>query len=259
MGARRGGGCPIYGSLLLVLAVDDSFGGEDWALAQTLATAVLEGGGSTADYEAMVEALTAIWQSHGEIGRLDWALDSLDALVVAAAPVPKVRDDLFHAIWQTFNGHARRIKARHRELFRLLSSDLGRQADYAALPGAPLPVPVQAPAERALEEVLRDKIVGIYSLTESAALRAKEVIQEQFAGVDVRLNHDFGGTNRLESLAKESDYLLVVSKSAKHAATDFIKQKRPRTKTEIIYPSGKGSSSIVSALFRAIGRDDILV
>lgn len=250
--------CPIYGSLLLVLAVDDSFGGEDWALAQTLATAVLEGGGSAADYEAMVEALTAIWQSHGEIGRLDWALDGLDALVVAAAPAPKVRDDFFHAIWQTFNGHARRIKGPHRELFRLLSLDLGRQADYAALSAAPLPVPGQATTEQALDEVLRDKIVGIYSLTESAALRAKAVIQEQFADVDVRLNHDFGGTNRLEALAKESDYLLVVAKSAKHAATDFIKQKRPRTKSEIIYPSGKGSSSIVTALLRATGYDDVL-
>jgi hypothetical protein len=47
--------------------------------------------------------------------------------------------------------------------------------------------------------------------------------------------------------------MVVVAKSAKHAATNFIKQKRPQSKSEIIYPSGKGSSSIVSALLRASG------
>jgi hypothetical protein len=100
---------------------------------------------------------------------------------------------------------------------------------------------------------LDGKIVGIYTLTEAVGLRAKALIERQFAGARVRLNHDLVGNPRLESLAKESDFMLVVAKSAKHAATDFIKQKRPRGKSDLIYPSGKGSSSIMTALMGAIG------
>lgn len=247
---------PIYQSILLVLAVDEKFGGEDWPLAQNLGNGILETGPSAAVYSEAVEALTAIWQSRGEVARLDWALDTLDYLAGAPSLEDGVRERFFQAVWQTFNSQPRRIPSPQRELFRLLCQDLGRPADFEALPAVPdsavLPTgPISANA-------LRGKIVGIYSLTETAAARAKAVIEQQFDAVDVRLNHDFGGTNRLESLAKEADYLLVVAKSAKHAATDFIKQKRPRTKSEIIYPSGKGSSSIVTALLRATGREDFL-
>lgn len=245
---------PIYQSILLLLAVDEKFGGEDWLLAQNLGTAILDTGPSTAVYSEAVDSLTAIWQSRGEIARLDWALDTLDYLTGAPSLDDGVRGNFFQAVWQTFNAQSRRVAAPQRELFRLLCHDLGRQADFEALTA--LPDATVSSTRPISTNALRGKIVGIYTLTETAAVRAKAVIEQQFDAVDVRLNHDFGGTNRLESLAKEADYLLVVAKSAKHAATDFIKQKRPRTKSEIIYPSGKGSSSIVTALLHATDRDD---
>jgi hypothetical protein len=247
---------PIYQSILLVLAVDEKFGGEDWPLAQNLGTAILETGPSAAVYAEAVDALTAIWLSRGEISRLDWALDELDYLTGSPALDAPARGEFFHAVWQSFNTYPRRIPAAHRELFKLLCQDLGRLADFEALPALPTDTPLATDLVDA--NMLRGKVVGIHTLTETAGVRAKAVIEQQFAAVDVRLNHDHVGTIRLESLAKEADYLLVVAKSAKHAATDFIKQKRPRTRSDIIYPSGKGSSSIVSALLRASDCEGLL-
>jgi len=46
-------------------------------------------------------------------------------------------------------------------------------------------------------------------------------------------------------------------RSAKHAATGFIKESRPTEKTELLYPAGKGASSIVGALLKAIDADNL--
>jgi hypothetical protein len=59
------------------------------------------------------------------------------------------------------------------------------------------------------------------------------------------------GSERLCSIAREADYLIVATRSAKHAATEFIKATRPSGKSEVIYPTGKGSTSILTALRQA--------
>ena len=242
---------PLYQSLLLALALDDQFGSEDWALTQTLATGILDAGVDGKGYEELVNALELIWSSRGETTRLDWALDLLDTLIDSPAPVPAARERFFAAVCSTFRTHPRRVNSEHRALFRLLCVDLQKTADFDALPV--LPATEETSAKVGERKIAEGKVIGIYTLTVSAAARAKSLLEAQFAGIDVRLNHDHVGSARLESLAREADYLLVVAKSAKHAATDFIKQKRPRTKPEVIYPSGRGASSIVSALLQAVG------
>jgi hypothetical protein len=240
----------LYQGLIFLLALDDQFGSEDWNLTQALATTILDSGVDAKGYEDLVNALEVIWTSRGETSRLDWALDLLDQLVDSPAPIPAARDRFFEAVCSTFRTHPRRIGNEHRELFRLLSIDLHKEADFAALPV--LPANDTNTHSFSGAAFLKGKIVGIYTLAESAALRAKTVLEAQFTDVEIRLNHDHVGSARLESLAREADYLLVVTKSAKHAATDFIKLKRPRARSELIYPAGRGSSSIISALLRAV-------
>jgi hypothetical protein len=197
----------------------------------------------------MVEELRTIWDARGEPARLDWALDHLDALATSPVLDATARESFFHSVRGVFVHSARRIAPPQRELFRLLCTDLGHQDDFAALP-----TPPQSTVGAAHEETmpnLRNKMVAIYTLTASAAARAKILIEQQFPGVDVRLNHEHVGSPRLAALAKEADYFLVVAQSAKHAATDFLKANR-RGRSELIYPSGRGSSSIVSALLNTV-------
>ena len=77
------------------------------------------------------------------------------------------------------------------------------------------------------------------------------VIKKMFPRADVRISNDHGGSVKLKSLARESDFFVVATRSAKHAATEFIKANRGRGKSDLIYPNGKGSSSIISALKEA--------
>ena len=241
---------PLFHALVLLLALDDHFGSEDWNLTQSLTTAILDTGVDAKVYRDLVNALEVIWSGRGETSRLDWALDLLDLLVDSPVPVPEARDGLFQAIYSTFRAQPRRISDEHRALFRLLCTDLHMEAVFAALPV--LPAGDASARSFSGAASLKGKIVGIYTLTVSAAARAKSVLESQFTDTEIRLNHDHVGSVRLESLAREADYFLVVAKSAKHAATDFIKLKRPRGRSELIYPSGRGSSSIVSALLQAV-------
>jgi hypothetical protein len=48
-------------------------------------------------------------------------------------------------------------------------------------------------------------------------------------------------------MARNADLFVICWRSAKHAATDAIRQARPSSKPTI-YPSGKGSSSILVAI-----------
>jgi len=241
---------PIYQSLLWLLVADKRFGGQDWGMAQNLGLAILNAGASASEYQEALELLTEIWSQRGDVLHLDWALDILDESIVVPALVPGARDGFFTAVWRTISDNARRVSQDQRQVFKLICADLGREAEYTALI---FPAP-DATAHDGTNwaEALRGKLVAIYTLTESAGLRAKRTLETLFSGLDVRLNHDQGGSERLKSLAREADYFVVTTRSAKHAATEFLKDQRPRGKSPFIYPSGKGSSSIVSSLLSAI-------
>lgn len=234
----------LYLDLLLSVALDERFGGKDWVLAETLALAILETGPSRADYEQLLSSLTSIWEERGDPHQLDWALDLLDLVTAAPTPDPGSRDAFFEAISASINKHARRLQPEQISLFKLLCSDLERGIPSFLSSG-------QETATGPASGILAGKMVAIYTLDESSGKRARDLISLFYHGVDVRLNHDHVGSDQLKNLARSADYFLMVTRCAKHAATNFIMDQRPGSKRPIDYPSGKGSSSIVSAL-RAI-------
>jgi hypothetical protein len=65
-------------------------------------------------------------------------------------------------------------------------------------------------------------------------------------GVRVKLNHDHVGTVPLAALARNADLFVIVANSAKHAATDFIREKRGGQ--PLIYAAGRGAASVVRAI-----------
>jgi hypothetical protein len=93
-------------------------------------------------------------------------------------------------------------------------------------------------------ELLKGKRIGISTLTEKAGKRAAEILRTLFPSVDVILNHDKVATDKLKSLVKTADYFVFCNKSAAHQSYYAVKD----INKNIIYPDGKGSSSIVRAL-----------
>ena len=239
---------PLYKDMLLLLGLSDGLSSEDWISTQTLLIAILDSGCDGKSYEDTVNVLKEMWESFGSPTRFDWALDTLDLLAAYPGTQPKARDSLFDSVLASFSKNHRRVSQNHWEIFKWLANDLQRDDDYNAIrPTTELAVPSEKESTN-----LKGKVVAIYTLTESAGARAQEIIEKLFDGVKVKLSHDLGGSDRLKSLAREADYFIVATRSAKHAATEFLKDSRPRDKSHLIYPSGKGSSSIVSSLLVAV-------
>lgn len=88
---------------------------------------------------------------------------------------------------------------------------------------------------------LQGKLLGIYSLVEGSARRAAELLQTIFPGLTVQVNSDHTATSSLCHLAKSADYFIFSSRGAKHQAFYAVTNLRK----DIIYPQGKGASSII--------------
>lgn len=94
---------------------------------------------------------------------------------------------------------------------------------------------------------LAGKSVAIYSLMESAAGRAAQVLRSLVPSIDVKLFSDkTGGAAPLTQASSSVDIFVIVTAAAKHAATEFIEAKRGSR--EIVRVNAKGTSAILNAL-----------
>ncbi|ECZ7918710.1 hypothetical protein GWU86_22595, partial [Salmonella enterica] len=76
----------------------------------------------------------------------------------------------------------------------------------------------------------------------------KEALLKLYPGLNVELNHDHVATPALINLAEKADYFIFASGSSKHQAFYTVTDYRK----EIIYPSGKGASSMIAAFVSAL-------
>ncbi|MFH6910050.1 hypothetical protein LGV68_13520 [Vibrio sp. LQ2] len=90
--------------------------------------------------------------------------------------------------------------------------------------------------------------VGLYSLSESALSRAKDIIDKYCPNVTIILNSDKTNTAALSNMVKKSDKVIFCDKSAAHQAYYAIKA----ITKDIVYVKGKGSSSILRAFFEQL-------
>ncbi|MFD6091256.1 protein DpdD [Oerskovia sp. NPDC060338] len=93
---------------------------------------------------------------------------------------------------------------------------------------------------------LEDAVVVLYSLTESAITRAAQILRRLVPGIDVRTTSEHDGSQQLAALSAHADVFVMVAASAKHAATDFIKEHRGGL--PIVQVNSRGSSAILREL-----------
>lgn len=116
-----------------------------------------------------------------------------------------------------------------------------------------LDVPEDLRAGRAADEDpaaayrwLEGQAVALYSLTESATTRAAQILRSLLPGLDVKTSAEHDGSPKLASLSSNSDVFVMVAASAKHAATDCIKDSRGSQ--PLIQVNSRGTSAILRAL-----------
>jgi hypothetical protein len=96
---------------------------------------------------------------------------------------------------------------------------------------------------------LAGKKVGLYSLMESAAGRAAQLLRSLVPNIDVRLYADKDGSPALEQASANMDVFVIVTAAAKHAATECIESHRGPG--ELVRVNAKGTSAIMNALRRS--------
>lgn len=232
----------LYANLLDLLAMQTDCGDQDLELFNELFRSLSMLGLSAEGYADLVGYAREFWRRSASASKLDWALDILDMLVCEPCPDAPARQQFFYDVAGGIKRFERRVSISQWYIFDLLCADLNE-------PVLPRSAPAEAQAETSATAPPSPdgKVIGLYTLTQSVGLRAKQLLEKQYSGLEVRLNSDKAGTDALRHLAQGADIFIMVTQSAKHAATLFIERHLPKS-TPLLRPTGKGVSAIMRQL-----------
>lgn len=234
---------PVYESLFVAVAVDPQVSLPQTAALIRIAQARLELGVSKVEYVEILEHVISALQAAESPSVVDLVLEALEMLVNAACPDVQQRQQFGIQVIAIFQRWYRRLDRAQLALLRSLAEEL-------EMPGAMGNLPKEVPESQGASEwaQLNGKRVAMYSLQESALRRAALVMGELSPGIRVDTFSDHvGGSAALRKAASSADIFIVATGAAKHAATTFIEDRRPKNLTTL-YARGQGSASLLEAL-----------
>jgi hypothetical protein len=236
---------PIASVLFLLVAMDDPLSNTDLEVLAQLLGHRLALGLDPREYLSMVDDLIDVQSRVSSYDTLPWGLDVCEALALAPATSNEAREArlrFFMKVLGQTQAFAHRLQPSDLVSLELLSKDF--RVDEPAINWVRA-----ARAERVREEKppdLSGKIIGIYTLAQSAGARAKAALEQMFTGCEVEVNCDLVCTAKLTGLAKAADLFVFAWKSSSHQAFFCVKEAlAPR---EPVWPSGKGTASILRAV-----------
>ena len=236
---------PVYDSLLTILALNPARSEVELQATYLLLDALLACGLNPNSYRDLLDTALELARSGGSVRTLDWLLDTVELSVIHPCAGAAVRENFWAAVLAVLQPLMPQLQAGQKYLLRNLAQVLGWQ-DFAAEPA------LQAETQEKPFAKLAGLSVAIYTLTEKAGKHAAELLKQLVPNIRVELNHDHVGTDKLKALAENADIFVVATQSAKHAATGFINLHRPKDKP-VLFPAGKGASSIVRVVGEFVG------
>jgi hypothetical protein len=168
-----------------------------------------------------------------------WVLEIIEDFMRASTPAADARETFLHGVLS----HIAPMYARLTSLQRTAVTHLARELGWTLQSFGITAEPDTSDDVASRIQGLR---IAIYSLTESSSRQAKAAIEELSPTTVVGCNADHEGTARLRALAKNADLFVMTWFSAKHAATDFIREHRGSR--PLLYAQGRGFSSILRAV-----------
>jgi hypothetical protein len=230
---------PVYSSLLTLLALGVSRGRPVYDSSQVLVEALLGVGLEPRKYRDVLDDVSELAGSGLGVEMVYWLLEIIEDLYRYASPDSSAREAFLHSSLARIAPIAGRLSSLQRAAIRKLSDELG----WA---GAGFGDEVQDQGGDSLAARLSGKRIAIYTLTESSSRQAKEALETIAPDVTVECSADHVGTGKLRAMAQGSDLFVMTSLSAKHAASDYIKDHRGDR--PLIYAQGRGFSSILRAI-----------
>jgi hypothetical protein len=228
---------PVYSSLLTLFALNSTRSGSVYESSQVLVEALLTIGISGADYTSLIADIDEL-AGQAFIDMIYWVLDMIESFMRASAPDAKVREGFLHSILARTAPLYGRLSTLQRAAVNRLAGELGWSLEAFGLS-------VDSELNDDVGHKLDGLRIAIYSLTETSSRQAKNAIEEMATAI-VDCAADHGGSVRLKALAENADIFVVTWLSAKHAATEFIREHRGDR--VLLYAQGRGFSSILRAL-----------
>ncbi len=240
------GSVSLASHLLLLLAVADRLSEAERISLAALVETVMESAPSEDLYSETLEALTSATAHNASPHAADWLVELLQILLDFPCPENLVgqRQELLYLVTEKLRPVSNSLDAVQRAALAEVATGLEIELDRAFQDQD-----AASDDGRARFEWLAGKRVGIYSLMPGAARRASAVLKRLVPSVTLELNNDHVATQQLASLAANADVMVVVTTSAKHAATDAVKDARPRH-LPTIECNQRGTSGILRALGR---------
>ncbi|RPK58577.1 protein DpdD [Streptomyces sp. ADI95-17] len=187
-----------------------------------------------AEYEEFLEQLSVRFDEWVAPETAGQALDFVDRLVAWAAPAPAARVQTAQLLFGPLHVHMRRLDEAYLSTARSISNELGLGLEW----------PEQAPSENdETKPVVGAAQILVYGLDEGVLQRVQDRITRQFPLVKVVLSTEKVASKHLKETARNSDFSVVITQCAAHAATNCIGQYAK----EIVYPRGAGSVSVTHA------------
>lgn len=237
---------PIYANLLTLFALNSTRSGAVYESSQILVEALLTVGISDADYRSLIADIDELAGQAFGIDMLYWILETIENFMRASAPNANARETFLHTILARIAPLYGRLSTLQRTAVKRLAAELGWTLEG-------LGVDVDLPSSDDFSVRLGSLRIAIYSLTEASSRQAKNAIEEMAPTAVVDCSADHGGSVRLRALAENADVFVVAWLSAKHAATEFIREHRGNR--TLLYAQGRGFSSILRALEDHFGRN----
>ncbi len=238
---------PIYLTLIKILGWSGTLSADELEIVSTLVCALLSAGPSEEIYTDCVGDLNEIVDSNISSIYLDWGLNIAELLALYPEPDGgELRLKIFMRVFAVVSASVHRVSVAQREVLALLAKD------YQCLD-----LIVSLPTIDAEDDVLSSitakefkGLIGIYTLTEGAGQRAKNILEKCFPDATVETNKDHCATAALETLAKNANVFVFAWKSSKHQA--YFCVKNIRFDKKITLPTGKGAASIVRSAIECI-------
>lgn len=233
---------PLYFAMLEHILYGANPTETDIRLYIDLLPAVLCGRLKTDDYSSAIDGLIETLRTRQAVPLPEIILDALDAVVTASCLDEEARTRLLVYGAESEQRHGHRWSVIERDLRRALGAEVGFIDNTE-------PSSVADQEEEADENTLQaltGKYMAIYTLIESAGARVANVLRNMVPRIRVETSAALVGDKHLAGMARNADVFVMVTRSAKHAATDFIEAQRGGK--PILRPKGKGVGSIMRTL-----------
>ena len=208
----------------------------------------LELGQSWANRIGLTELLRSYWQTVASPHHLAWALDALDLLNERGVQTAEDRSQWVQSLIPFASAQHANLSIEERMALLDCAELYGLSDAFTGLVNNEETTPTYW-------NTLANKKVGIYSLNESSAERAKKHIMNLCPTVNIVIRHDKGNSDQLTSLVRNSDYFIMVWRHAKHAASEAIQKQWKGAPQNLLLPKGRGMSSIITTLGAALSND----